>query len=157
MKEILSSYQVNNHTLALLPAKHTDYYTIVYEQDRTLYITQTPLEIIKFSCLYYFSSYEGRREAVVHEFGYKRKVPISIDPKQNLFTFPTYSPENYNCAWIFYHHIRNIKTATTNPMRKSIITFINEKEVEVDVSTFVLEKQMSRTAICVRRFGKMIG
>jgi len=60
-----SKYTTIRETLALFPAKHFEYDTIVIERERKLYIRQTPLQIIKASCQNYWSTYEGRRDAVV--------------------------------------------------------------------------------------------
>ena len=75
MNTILESYEINRHTLALFPARHIDYETIVLQDHYEWYVRQTPLEIIQRACLEGGSSYDGRRKAVIHFTGAKKKVP----------------------------------------------------------------------------------
>ncbi|WP_047982620.1 competence protein ComK [Ornithinibacillus contaminans] len=156
MQNILPQYQIHEKTMALIPAKHIDYATIAIEQDQKLFINQNPKQIMKQNCLDHLASFEGRRDAVTHQIGYKRKVPIAINPSRNLFTFPTHSPDNHNCHWIFYHHILKISASTKSP-NHSIITFTSGEQLQVRISFYVLEKQIHRTAMCVFRFGKVVG
>ncbi|MUK87435.1 competence protein [Ornithinibacillus sp. L9] len=151
MKEIQSHYLITDQTTALLPARNQEYFTDVLARNQTLHITKTPLEIIKETCIQQFSSYTGIREAVMHQIGYKRKVPIPINPFQNIYAFPTLSPNDPDCVWLFYHHIHQIKPPPT-PHANSIVYFKDGFELPMDVSYHVLEKQMFRTAMCVHRF-----
>ncbi|WP_156290974.1 competence protein ComK [Oceanobacillus salinisoli] len=146
MKEILSHYSIHKNTISLLPAKHIDYYTIVLEQNRYIYVKQTPIEIIKNSCLNRYTTYEGVREAVYHYTGFKRKVPIPINPHQNIYFFPTHATNDYECCWISCDHVLQINQTTKS---SSSLTFNNGKTIQFDVSTYSLKKQMQRTLECM--------
>src|SRR5690625_4044178 len=76
---LLQHYKINDKTMALAPAKEIEYDTIVYETDRKFYIKQTAIQLIHQACLNHWSTYEGRRKAVMHHLNYRRKVPIPID------------------------------------------------------------------------------
>ena len=158
MKEVLSNYIINQQTLALIPFNEYPYQAIVYEGERKIYVKQKPLDIIKTTCLEFFTSYTGIREAVQHKVGIDRKIPLPISPHQNIYTFPTLSPENQDCTWLFYNHIHRITPITfsfKNPYQ-SIITFQNGIELSLDISHYILEKQMYRMGMCVKRFQEAV-
>ena len=62
MKEIVTEYEINQRTMALLPVAHIEYSTLVIEQYRQLYVKQTPLQIIKAACLDGGAEYEGKKK-----------------------------------------------------------------------------------------------
>lgn len=148
--DMLMDYEINEKTIALKPAYHTKYDTIVYETGKQFYIKKPAFQLIQEACLHYGSSYDGRKESVIHHTGYKRKVPIPISISKNIFTFPTHSPSDFNCAWIFYKHVESIKrySPASNRNPESIVIFKNGMDLTFKVSPYILEKQMQRTAIC---------
>ncbi|MCT8140513.1 competence protein ComK [Anaerobacillus sp. CMMVII] len=146
---ILANYSVNKDTLALLSVAHPDYHTIAIETDRKLYIRKTPFQIIKAACLKGGSTYEGRRAAVTYLTGAKHKVPIPINPTEHIYAFPTYSPTQFECSWIFHDHVHSISPYQKN---HTVITFKNELQLKLPVSYYTIEKQMYRTAQCIIRF-----
>ncbi|MRH43333.1 competence protein [Aquibacillus halophilus] len=157
MNDIFTSYHVNYRTMAIIPATHFDYQTIVLESGKKLFIKQTPLEIIKVACLDGGASYDGRRAAVMYQTSCHRKVPIPINPSKNIFTFPTHSPSQLQCKWIFYNHVKIIKPyySSKSLIPQSIITFKDGQQIIVDESYYILEKQMQRTAICILQFASI--
>lgn len=58
---ILSDYMINRNTLALCPAYAMNCQTIVLEGDRTFYVNQTMMQLLKASCLEGGADYDGRR------------------------------------------------------------------------------------------------
>jgi len=147
----LDHYEINRDTLALLPAYHTDYDTIVWEKDQILYVRKTPLQLLKEACLEGGAEYNGRRVAVTYKTGIQSKIPIPVDPLEQIYAFPTHSPKQSECSWIFYHHIKSIKRDPKNTT-KSIITFKNANDLSLNVSYHTLDKQVQRTSYCVIRF-----
>ncbi|WP_456274782.1 competence protein ComK [Bacillus sp. AK031] len=147
MKEIVSSYTISKRTASLMPVKHPDYLTKVIESDRILYVTKPPFAIIKEACLQGYSSYEGRRESVKYYTGYERKVPIPINPKLNIFAFPSISPEAFECCWLFPSHIKTIsQSKTADKAIRSLVTLKNGTTIPMSESAAVLKKQLQRTA-----------
>lgn len=144
---IRDDYKVNKSTLALLPAKAINYDTIAWEDNQTIYVRQTPLDIIKESCLVYGSSYEGRREAVTHNTSYQRNLPIQISGKQHIYTFPTQAPKSFDCHWIFSEHILQI--IGKNGTKEATICFKNNQLLPLTVSHYILNKQFHRTLTCM--------
>ena len=156
MNTILNYYEVNQNTMALLPIAHLDYSTIILEKERKFYAKLTPLQLIKAACLEGGASYEGRRKAVTHLTGAIQKVPIPINPRRDIFAFPTHSPTAFECNWIFYHHIKSIvPSQNTNNTTRSIIQFKNHQELPMTESHYLLQKQYTRTAMCILQYATL--
>lgn len=152
-KQILENYEINKHTLALLSAYHPEYDTIAIEPGCEWKIRKKPLQIIKQGCLEGGASYAGRREAVKYLTGAKNKVPIPVNPHEHIYAFPTHSPKQFECCWIFHYHIRSIKEHHfPNQLKGTMITFKNGQQVPIPVSIYTIEKQMQRTSQCRFRF-----
>lgn len=96
--KIEQAYIINKATSGIIPAKEIEYDSIVAEGERFRYIRQTPLDIIKISCIHCWSTYEGRRQAVIHHTGFKEKVPIPVNPKQGIIAIPTHAIKHMNCC-----------------------------------------------------------
>lgn len=152
MIEIKSEYIITKDASALIPAKSIEYNTIVLTSREKLYIKMTPLEIIKNSCLHDLASYEGRREAVKHMMDYQKKIPIPINTSQEIYAFPTMSPSNDECIWLFFHQIKKVvdnrKHGSKEEEYASTIHFADNSQLSIDVSHFSLQQQLQRTAMC---------
>ena len=159
MNKILKDYSINPQTAALLPAKQIDYETIVFEQDRQIAVSKTAHQLIKEACLDYFSTYEGRRKAVMHHTNFKRKVPIPISMGHNICTFPTHSTTDIECIWIFSNHVQSIKRISTrkNIYAQSMITFKSGQQLPLNVSYHILDKQMRRATMCMVQYANIAG
>lgn len=139
--------------MAMVPVFHTDYQTIVFEGDNQLYVRKPLMELIKQACLRDFSSYERRRIAVINQTGYDRKVPIPIDTYEDIYAFPTHSPKNYKCSWLFPAHIRSI-TPDIEDASKSKITFHNSRSITLNTNADILNKQMHFATYCMYLFSR---
>lgn len=147
-EQVLENYEINEKTMAVLSAAHTDYYSIILEGSRKLYVKKTPMELIKTACLEGGAGYNGRRASVTYRTGIQRKVPIPINEVKNIYAFPTQSPSQFGCHWIFPSHIRNL---AIDPYTKNgcLVIFKNNKIISIDVSIKSMEKQIHRTSHCV--------
>ena len=144
---IQESYLINTQTIALCPAKEIDYNTVVIEHNRTYKVNKTPLQLIKDACIANWSTYEGKRQAVIHHTNFRQKVPIPINIEQNIFTFPTHAPTDFECYWLFFNHISHIK-GTKNP-NQTRITFNNNQHIILPISQYIFKKQYERTFTCM--------
>jgi competence protein ComK len=99
----------------------------VLEQNKRYAVNMSAKEIIENSCLYYGSSYEGRKDAVKYRTDFRRKLPIPISISRNIYAFPTHSPDDYKCAWIFHRFIKCIipDNSPSNREPKTTIMFDN--------------------------------
>lgn len=147
---ILKKYRINENTLALLPAQEIDFDTIVIEKERKIKVRKTALELMKKACFDDWTTYDGRREAVIYHTNFKRKVPILVNMRTESYFFPIHSPTSIFNKWFAYQHIAKIKECTQHPT-KTIITFCNGIELCVNISHHILDKQMQRTFECIYR------
>lgn len=148
--EIMSinpSYVINANTIVLIPAKKVDYQTTVYETDSVKRIMKTPFEIIKDSCIHYWTTYEGRKQAVYHHTKYKQKTPIPIHLEKEIFFFPTHSPLHHNSHWFSVKHVGNMKHM--GKKRETLVHLSNGKSLKVDVSAQSFMRQIERTLHCL--------
>ncbi len=143
MNHILSTYTITTNTLAVVPARTIEYSSIVLESNQQCYIKQTPFEIIKASCINYWSTYDGRRQTTIQQTGFKQKTPIPISKQNNIIAFPTHSPINYDCCWIIYSPYLRI---IPHP-RKTILYIGHGKSITLDISNHILQKQIERAFV----------
>ncbi|ADU32133.1 competence protein ComK [Evansella cellulosilytica] len=150
---VQDNYVVTEKTIALVPAAHIDYQTVAFERNSIIYVKQRPLQIIEKACLQGGATYAGRRQAAIHATSLKKKVPIAINTHKNIYAFPTQSPSQFDCSWIFYSHILSFTPIPKIP-NKCTLTFKNTKQLTLAVSPKVIEKQMHRTAFIILLFSQ---
>lgn len=151
--KIYASYHVNTDTMAILSAAHPDYDAIALEPNCECHIQKPPLHLIKQACLEGGSSYEGRRAAVVYQTGIKHKIPIPISPLEQIYAFPTHSPKEFECTWIFPNHVRQIiPYILPNQPNQTKIIFQNLTHIILPVSYYTIEKQIQRSSYTMIRF-----
>lgn len=143
---IKNNYDINEHTIALIPAKQIEYETLVMEADAIYKVKLDPLTLIKNACDADYCTYDGKRHAVTKNTGYSRKVPIPISIINEIFAFPTHSPTDYECHWFFFNHINHIqKDPSTKHTR---VTLKNKQELTLPISFNIFKKQYERTLSC---------
>lgn len=142
--KIEAKYIIKEATVGMIPAKKIEYDTIVVEGKRLRYIKQTPLDIIKQSCIHYWSTYEGRRQAVIHHTGFKEKVPIPVHPKRGIIAIPTHGINHIDCCWLMHDHILHYESIKNDAKYKTASTFTNGKTLKLDVSIRSFQTQMQR-------------
>lgn len=135
------NYEISKGTLAVVPNEKLG--SLVYEDDDRYLVSQTPFEVMESSCLYFGSSYEGRKEGAKNILGAEYKVPILIDDTDNIILFPTTSPLSQDCAWISLRHVQKYERIDANNTK---IVFDNGKEIIVPTSFRSIENQISRAA-----------
>lgn len=148
--KIEPDYSINKSTIAIIPAKQIEFDSIVIEESQKFYIRQTPLQIIKASCLEYWSDYEGRRKAVIHHTGFKEKVPIPINSQEVMVAFPTHAIKHFDCSWLFYNHILQHERVKDDPT-KTLITFTNGQTLSLNVSAKSIKTQLTRSLEIIQR------
>ena len=108
-----------------------------------------PFDIVKKSCEYFGSSYNGRREGTKQLIGITHKAPIIVDPYTSIFLFPTASPTSPQCMWISHDYIASHKKI--GPY-STVVTFQNNESYELPISFYSFENQISRTAMLRIKF-----
>lgn len=147
MKEEISvnKYMVNENTMLIKPIEAIEYYAVIEEMNRKVFVKQTPLEIIDENLLIGGSDFNGRRRSITYKLGMQKKLPMPINPPRNIYAFPTHSPMIYHCQWIFAEHIDQIHPVKNNKNYKSVILFKNGEKIYLEVTPSILDKQLIRT------------
>ncbi len=153
-ERIIEEYEINPYTLLVKPIAYgSKTYSYITELDAEFISPFKPIEIIKYSCEYYGSSYEGRKEGTRSLTGITHKSPIAIDPTSSIFFFPTHSPASPQCMWVSHEHISSIFKHTS---KESKILFRNRCNVTIPVSFGTIENQILRTALLKTRLVQRI-
>ena len=132
------NYEISKGTLAVVPNEKVG--SLVYEDNDRYLVNQTPFEVMESSCLYFGSSYEGRKEGAKNILGAEYKVPILIDDTDNIILFPTTSPLSQDCAWISLRHVQKYERIDANNTK---IVFDNGKEIVIKKQLF-LHRQLHK-------------
>ncbi|WAA13030.1 competence protein ComK [Fervidibacillus halotolerans] len=137
-------FYLSPQTMAILPIQYgSKTYSKILELNREITTPYKPLDVIKKSCRFYASSYDGRREGTKELIGVTHKAPIVIDPIQSIYVFPTASPTSPKCAWISYEHVIDYRPVSK---MKTEVTLQNDVTIQLSISTYSFENQLFRTA-----------
>ncbi|MEH7014716.1 competence protein ComK [Neobacillus niacini] len=140
----IEEYEVNPFTMFVKPIVYgSKIYSEIFEVEDEFLSPFKPLDIIRSSCEYYGSDYEGRRNGTKLLVGYAHKIPIAIDPTNRIFFFPTTSPNRQECIWISHEHVK--KPVRINP-QETLILFNNNQSFSFPVSCSSIISQLERTA-----------
>jgi competence protein ComK len=140
----IEEYEVNPFTMVVKPIAYgSKIYSEIFEVEDEFLSPFKPLDIIKNSCEYYGSDYEGRRNGTKQLVGYAHKIPIAIDPTNRIFFFPTTSPSRQECIWISHEHVKDYDRI--NP-QETLIHFNNNQSFTFPISGSTIISQLERTA-----------
>ena len=134
-------YEINKGTLAIMPNENES--SLVYEDEDRFLIEQSPFQIMEESCMYFGSTYEGRKDSARSILGAEYKVPVIVEDTDNLIVFPTTSPKSDDCIWISLKRVKNFERIDNSNTK---VIFDNNKEIIVPVSYRTLENQISRAS-----------
>lgn len=138
---MLTNYEINSSTLAIIPISKT--VSKIIEEDDIITVNKNTTEIIDDSCKFFGSSYLGRHEGTKNIIGVNYKAPIVIEETNDIIFFPTSSPRFDNCYWICLKKILKYKKEAG----KTIIVFKNGYELPINISTGSLENQILRSTL----------
>jgi competence protein ComK len=153
----IEEYEVNPYTMFIKPVTYgSKVYSEIYELEDDYLSPFKPLDIIKKSCEYFSSSFEGRKDGTKQLIGITHKVPIVIDPTNFIYFFPTTSPTRSECVWISHEHILDYHRIDS---RQTRVVFQNKQSFILPISRSSFENQMLRTALLkttlMQRSGQM--
>lgn len=138
--EIMVEYEINPSTLCIYPIDKKRSY--VYELDNQFEVNMSCFDIINKSCLFFGSTYNGRRQGSCSLLNTSHKVPILIEESNDIIFFPTASVDNMNCIWISYNNLESIKRIDSS---YSSVLFKENKEFKMRISYFILSNQVIRS------------
>src|SRR5699024_2920485 len=150
LMKMKQNYNINQKTMVLAPAKMIEYSTKIFEERTTFYTEASSRQIIHHACLKRWTTYEGRRVAVMQHTKMKRKVPIPICPEENIIFFPTHAVHHFDNHWLSLHHIMKVESMKENK-NMAKITFTNGHAINIPCSRYMIEKQMERAFECIYR------
>ena len=114
--------------------------TEVIEESRSFIVKKTPLEIVKESCEYYGSSFEGRVKGSQKNLGMFYKLPIIIESSNDLIFFPTFSTSHKECSFLSLKNIEDYKKEDNNVL----VRFHGGQVCKFPISYESLENQIYR-------------
>ena len=139
---------INKATMMLAPAKTVDYSTLIIAENKTSYTTKTQVQLINEACLQQWTTYEGRKAAVMHHMNMKRKVPIPICPIENITLLPTHAITHFDNHWLVEQQILKIDRVK-DKKHAAMVTFKNGMTHEIPCSPYSIQKQMERAYQCM--------
>jgi competence protein ComK len=142
---VRENYEITPTTLAILPAYHEQFQSKILDLQGEFYSSEKPIKLIERACLEGGSTLEGRRKSLQYKKSFYQCPPIPVNPLEDIYAFPTCSPESYDCIWLFYEHIHYYQPKQPH----LLVTFHNQMQVEVPISIAVMKKQMARTESCI--------
>lgn len=142
---MIEEYEINTETMMILPIEYgSKIYSHIYEIEGEAVSPFKPLEIIKNSCRFFGASYEGRKEGTRQLTGITHKAPITIDPTNLIYFFPTASATNPNCIWISNEHVLHYRPHEGG---QTEVTFRNRRTHIIPVSHNIFQNQILRTVL----------
>ncbi|MBU5468370.1 competence protein ComK [Virgibacillus sp. MSJ-26] len=139
------TYEITPQTMAVLvhcdERGHTGAW--ILEESDDYYVDNSPSKVIDQSCRFFGSSLKGRQEGTFNVCRITHKAPISIDPSNGMYFFPTTSPVNPRCSWIAHSHVAQVNNLKDNFTE---IVFNNGRKLPIQVSFGSIQNQLHRTA-----------
>ena len=133
-------YEINIDTLCIIPIDEKT--SFIYEKDDSFVVNMPCIEIIKRSCLFFGSSFEGRKNASSNFLNATYKLPIIVEESNQLIFFPTNSSKNSKCIWISYNNFEGVDKIDKN---FSTVYFKNNNKVEIEVASNIIINQIIRS------------
>ncbi|WP_166805837.1 competence protein ComK [Jeotgalibacillus sp. R-1-5s-1] len=141
-------YTINAATMMLSPVIKEGALTgtVVYEKGSPPFeVDQTPISIIEHSCLYYFSTYEGRKTSSRILTQISHKPPIVIDPVTSVYFFSTHADSNPSNHWISLTHV--IAVGSSNSSAEALVTLSGNVEIKLPLSRNAMHQQYLKAAV----------
>ena len=137
----MDDYEINRSTYAVISLSNDE--TLIIEEGNQFIVNKSSLKIIDNSCRAFGSSYAGRFTGSKTLLGISYKIPIFIYEGANILFFPTASPRSKECCWISFNNIKNYYQKN----KRTKIIFKNGTEYTFDVSFYVIENQIFKSAM----------
>ncbi|MDG5473434.1 competence protein ComK [Jeotgalibacillus sp. ET6] len=145
----VDSYIIHTHTMLLEPwIEGKEKKTIIYEKNAEPIIAEKqPQEIIQSSCLYFLSSYEGRKLSTKSLTNIRHKPPIVIDPVTGVYFYSTHSDTNPHNHWVSLKHTHDQQACQGNYTK---VLFIDgsERNLPVSYQSFVQQYYKASHLFC---------
>lgn len=135
------NYEINLDTIALIYENNN---TVVYEKNRNFVINNViPNKVIKYSCEYFGSSFDGRVKGTNRLTGITHKVPIIVEETHEVIFFPTSSSRLNDCSWVRNKYIKNYRKLIDNKVE---LELINNSKITINCSYETINNQILRSS-----------
>ena len=134
----MKDYEINEKTLAVIPSGTSK--SKVYEDNDEFFVDKDVHTIMEESCQYFGSTLEGRQKGTTSLLGITHKTPIIVEETKEIIFFPTSSPRREICAWVSLNNLESYKKVDD----KILLTFANNKEVELNTTYGIIDNQVLR-------------
>ncbi len=88
-------------------------------------------------------TFDGRKEGTRAIIGITHKAPIAVEPLNEIYVFPTTSPNAPRCVWLSHIHVFQYEPSKEE---QTVVYFKNEKSILLEVSYHSFVNQLYRTA-----------
>ena len=132
-------YEINSNTLAIIPVSINK--SKIIEKNQEIIVNNDPMSIIRYSCEYFGSTYEGRHSGTKSIMNVTHKSPIIIEESRSIICFPTTSPRLVACSWIILNYIKDYN-GTNNYTN---VIFDNNYVLKINISVSSFENQIHRS------------
>ena len=136
----MKEYEINPSTLCIYSIGKNKSY--VYELNDQFEVELSCFDIISNSCLFFGSTYKGRKIGSSNLLNCTHKVPILIEESSEIIFFPTASINNNNCVWISFNNLEAINKIDN---QYSSVLFKQNREFKMRISYFILTNQIMRS------------
>lgn len=103
-------------------------------------------KIVNSSCLFYGTSYQGRKLGTKNMINETYKLPIILNEAKKIIIFPINSLKSKKNFWIIYNNISNYHQISKS---KVLVEFNNDFSKVFNISYYIFHNQMSK---CSRLF-----
>lgn len=141
------NYIISNSTFCITSYQHRNkVHSLILDKFGRTTSPAKPLKLIRNTCRLHGSSYDASIYQAKQFFGdNKHKLPIMVayDFGDPCILFPLFSPYSAQNIWIALHPIINIREHND----KTILTFIDETELTLNIHTKTFNQQYVRAAM----------
>ena len=139
MHDPANLYAISSTVMMMMSYEDPFYRTQIHTTKGILYSPKTPLELIKeLIILHNYSTYEGKRKAIIKKWDLRQNTPIPINHRRFICAIPTKSPTAWDCIWVFYKGIKVIKKDVNN---QAILHFYNEETAVLPITCYKMKQQ----------------
>ena len=135
-------YEIDLSTLMLIGID--DESTRVVTKNNEFIIKESCKKIVDNSCKFFGSSLADRIRATNRLVNMASKTPIVIEDSRNIIFFPLRSTREKNNIWISFN---NLGTYTKDYNDETILTFKNNRQINLNFSYYIIDNQVTRSII----------
>lgn len=144
-----NDYLIGTGILALAEANHPEFATVIHDLSGSYYSRKSAIHLLNEACMLKGGSdYLGRLRAIRETLEYPKKTPLIISLQELIYGFPTKSPTQFDCRWIFPRHIKQFVVENGD----YYVIFKNGLKFQVNCSARSFKTQLERSSLCMLHY-----